>query len=231
MKKKTRIILGCTLALLAVAFTIIVAFVDVAGIGPGGSKVGLSHFNDWFRNLIGDNHTIYVITDYAMFIPLLVALGFAVLGVFQWIKRKSFLKVDREIFTLGAFYIVLAVIFVVFDFFVKINYRPILIDGFLEASYPSTHALLTVFVCPSAVMVVKSLYGGKKWARPVNLSLIMLMILLVVGRIVSGVHWMTDIIGGTLMSCALVVLFSAFYRAPQKSDENKAKEELVQKEQ
>lgn len=220
MKKTGRIVLGSILVAAAVAWTLIIALVDRAAIGPLGSVVGLSHINSWFLGLTGFNSAIYKITDILTFVPFAIAGAFAVLGLVQWIKRKSILKVEREIVTLGIFYVVVISLFVIFEYFIKINFRPIIEDGALEASYPSSHTMVCIFVCISAPMALKSLYSGQKWVRPVNLGLLLLMALIVVGRLVSGAHWLTDIIGGLLISSALLVLFSAFYKTQKSETKN-----------
>ena len=139
MKKKNKRLFWIGAGLLAgfVLWTVLICFVDVQAIGPEGSSVGFSTMNGFIHELTGVNWFLYTVTDWLGLVPIGVAFGFAVLGLVQWIKRKSLLKVDRSILTLGGFYIVVMAVYAVFEIFV-VNYRPVLINGCLEASYPSS---------------------------------------------------------------------------------------------
>ena len=104
MKKKEYAIISlCMLGLFAL-WTAAVTAVDVQAIGPQGSRVGLAGLNGWIHGLTGVHMWLYALTDWLSLIPLLLVLGFAILGLTQWIGRKSLLKVDRSILTLGGFY-------------------------------------------------------------------------------------------------------------------------------
>ena len=109
---------------------------DVQPIGPNGSRVGFAAINGAFHALTGVHWALYTLTDWLGLVPIGIAFGFAVLGLVQLIRRKSLLRVDRDILMLGGFYIVVLAAYVLFET-VVINYRPVLIGGKLEASYPS----------------------------------------------------------------------------------------------
>ena len=153
MEKKKRGLFWVGVSLLAafVLWTVSVCFIDVRAIGPRESSVGFATLNGYVHNLTGVNMTLYVVTDCLGLVPIGVAFGFAVLGLVQWIKRKSLLKVDRSILTLGGFYIVVMAVYILFEI-VVINYRPTLINGYLEASYPSSTTMLVMCVMPTAMI-------------------------------------------------------------------------------
>jgi undecaprenyl-diphosphatase len=138
-------------------------------------------------------------------------MGFALLGLIQWIKRKHLLKVDYNIFILGGFYIVVMAVYVLFEMLV-VNYRPVLIDGILEASYPSSTTMLVMCVMPTAVMQFNSRIRNKLLRNIVAAILVAFIAFMVIGRLVSGVHWFTDIIGGALLSTGLVLMYCAVIR-------------------
>ena len=123
-------------------------------------------------------------------------------------KRKHILKVDRSILVLGVFYIVTLVCFLVFEVAV-INYRPVLIEGILEASYPSSTTMLVMCVMPTAVMQFRRRIKNAVLWQWVSLVMTAFTVFMVVGRLISGVHWLTDIIGGLLMSAGLVMMYDA----------------------
>ena len=122
------------------------------------------------------------------------------------IKRKSLFKVDSSILVLGAFYIVVMAAYLFFEFYV-VNYRPVLINGFLEASYPSSTTLLVMCVMPTAVMQLNSRIRNTKMKRAFAFALIAFTAFMVIGRLISGVHWITDIIGGAILSAGLVMIY------------------------
>ncbi|MBO5859755.1 MAG: phosphatase PAP2 family protein, partial [Clostridia bacterium] len=162
--------------------------------------------NGCFHNLTGINMYLYTVTDWLSVLPLGLVGGFAALGLFQWIKRKSVLKVDSDIFVLGAFYVAVMAAFIFFEK-VVINYRPILIDGLLEASYPSSTTMLVMCVMPTAIMQFNERIKTKSLRQTIVLLLTVFTVFMVVGRLVSGVHWLTDIIGGALLSAGFVMIY------------------------
>ena len=189
-----------------VLWTVLIRFVDVEAIGPRQSSVGFATLNGYIHNLTGVNMSLYIITDWLGLVPIGVAFGFAVLGIVQCIKRKSLLKVDRSILALGGFYIVVMAVYILFEI-VVINYRPTLIDGYLEASYPSSTTILVMCVMPTAMMQLRTRIKNDLFRRCVMLTITVFIIFMVIGRLVSGVHWITDIIGGALLSTAIVLMY------------------------
>ena len=189
-----------------VLWTVLICFFDVQAIGPEGSSVGFSTINGFIHELTGVNWFLYTVTDWLGLVPIGVAFGFAVLGLVQWIKRKSLLKVDRSILTLGGFYIVVMAVYILFEI-VVINYRPTLINGHLEASYPSSTTMLVMCVMPTAMMQLRARIKNDLFRRCVTFAIAVFIAFMVIGRLVSGVHWISDIIGGVLLSAGLVMMY------------------------
>jgi undecaprenyl-diphosphatase len=210
-KNKDKKFLYMSICLLAafVLWTLLVSVVDVAAIGPLGSEVGFSTVNGFVHELTGANMTLYNITDWLGFVPFAVAFGFAVLGIIQFIKRKSLAKVDRSIIVLGVFYVLVIAVYIFFEY-VVVNRRPVLIEGILEASYPSSTTMIVMGVMPTTVMQLNSRIKNTALRRSVALVIIAFTVFMVVGRLISGVHWITDIIGGALISTGLVMLYAHF---------------------
>ena len=188
-----------------VFWTVAAASIDVQPIGPEGARVGFAALNQFVHQLTGVHMGLYVLTDWLSLIPFGFVAGFGVLGVFQWIRRKSLLRVDHSILVLGGFYLLTGSAFLFFEKFI-INYRPILIDGILEASYPSSTTMLVMCVMPTAMLQLRERKIGGKRLRDLMAAFTVLMVM---ARLVSGVHWLTDIIGGGLLSGALVMLYWA----------------------
>ena len=199
-----------------VLWTVLILFVDVRAIGPEGSSVGFASLNGFVHNITGVNMSLYVITDWLGLVPIGVAFGFAVLGLVQWIKRKSLLKVDRSILALGGFYIIVMAVYVLFEI-VVINYRPTLINGYLEASYPSSTTMIVICVMPTAMVQFRTRIKNDKFRRCIMLAIAVFIAFMVIGRLVSGVHWITDIIGGALFSAAIVLMYYSICNVATKN--------------
>ena len=208
MKKRNLRNIGVTIGLFAsfILWTVAITILDVQAIGPNGSSVGVATFNGLFHKLTGVHMEIYTITDWLGLIPLCFALGFAILGLVQLIQRKSFLKVDYSILVLGGFYILVIASYLFFEKFV-INYRPVLIEGNLEASYPSSTTLLVLCIMPTAMMQLNTRIRNNTTKKVILSLLAIFTAFMVIGRLISGVHWFTDIIGGVLLSTGLVMLY------------------------
>jgi len=189
-------------------WTIAIQFVDVQAIGPQESTVGLATINQFVHNLTGVHMPLYTITDWLGLVPLMFVMGFGTLGLVQWIKRKNLLKVDYSILVLGEFYIVLMAAYILFEVFV-INYRPVLINGSLEASYPSSTTMLVMCVMPTVIMQLNTRIKSDVLKRCVSSAITIFVVFMVIGRLVSGVHWFSDIVGGALLSAGLVLMYRA----------------------
>ena len=212
MKNQSKKMLCAGILLLAafIAWTLLISFIDVKAIGPNNSKVGFASLNEILHNFTGVNLSLYILTDWLGLVPIAVALGFAILGLAQLIKRKSLLAVDYDILLLGGFYIIVIAVYVFFEI-VTINYRPTLINGFLEASYPSSTTMLVMCVMPTAAIQMRKRIKNKCLMRIVVAAIIAFIAFMVLGRAISGVHWITDIIGGAIFSAGIVLIYNSLY--------------------
>ena len=210
MKKENRRNV-CSAAGLLTAFllwTAAVGTVDVEAIGPQGSSVGLATVNRFVHTLTGVHMALYTLTDWLALVPAALAAGFALLGLVQWIGRKYLWRVDRDLLILGGFYAAVAALYVLFEA-LAVNARPVLIGGVLETSYPSSTTMLVLCVVPTAVMQFNARIGSGRLKRLIAFAGIAFTVFMVTARMVSGVHWFTDIIGGGLLSAGLVMLYRA----------------------
>lgn len=205
MKNKRLLAASLCLAAAFLLWTHLLCVVDVSAIGPHGSAVGFATLNGAFHRLTGVHLWLYTVTDWLGLVPVAFGLGFAATGLVQWLRRRRLCKVDYSLFILGGFYLVMLACYLTFET-VVINYRPTLINGFLEVSYPSSTTLLTLCVMPTAIHRLHV----RLHSRPVTVLLAAFTAFMVIGRLLSGVHWLTDIIGGTLLSASLVTLYLFF---------------------
>ena len=206
--KHRRIITAGIGLLLTVILIALVRLVDAAPIGAQGTSIGLSHLNQFVFDLFGVNILWYNITDWLGVAAVLTGFVFAVTGLVQLIKRRSLLKVDREILALGGLYIVVIGLYLFFEN-VIINYRPIIMPDNTspEASFPSSHTMLVCVIMGSAAMLINRYIRNKPLNRILRAVCYVIIGVTVVGRLIAGVHWFTDILGGILISVTLLSLY------------------------
>lgn len=208
MKKKNSVnlIVSLVSVFMFILWTAALYLFDVNAIGPDNTCVGFATLNAAVHNFTGVNMTLYSVTDWLGLVPIFVAIGFALLGLIQWIKRKKLRYVDYSLFVLGAFYIVVVLFYLMFEI-ITVNYRPVLIDGVLEKSYPSSTTLLVVCVMSTAVMQFKVRIYDKMLRKAVSFLIGLFIVFMIVGRLLSGVHWFSDIVGGLLLSVGLIGMY------------------------
>lgn len=187
-------------------WTVLIQLADVQAAGPNGTKVGFAAFNLWFHRLTGVHMTLYTITDWLGLIPILICLCFGALGAVQMIRRRSLLRVDKDILLLGLYYLLVIFAYLFFEM-VPINYRPILIHGALEASYPSSTTLLVLSVMPTLRFQIGRRAKRPPIRRAACVFAAAFSAFVVIGRLIAGVHWATDIIGAVFLSAGLFSLY------------------------
>lgn len=204
-----------------VIFSLLIRVFDVQPAGPQGSKIGLAGLNTAVHQFFGEHIFWYELTQIFGYLALAVAAVFAVTGLVQLIKRHSLVKVDKKLLMLGIVYIVLIALYVLFEK-IPFNYRPVILDPEqgLEPSYPSTHTLLILTIFGTAFSIVKDYIKNQKLLVIVKLFCLIIIALTIIGRLVCGVHWFTDIIGGVLLSIFLISLYKTLtYTQPEASKE------------
>ena len=207
--KDTRIrclLKGIALLTAFALWTVLIKHIDVQNAGPNGTEIGFATINVWFHQLTGVHMLIYTITDWLGLVPIIICMCFGMLGLVQLVKRRSLLKVDTDILLLGAYYVVVILGYLLFEM-VPINYRPILINGNLEASYPSSTTLLVLSVMPTLKYQSDRRIANPMTRKSIVLFVIVFSSFMVIGRLISGVHWATDIIGSVFLSSGLFMVY------------------------
>lgn len=206
---KRKLLLGMTLLVAFVIWTALILTVDVQPWGQNGTNIGFASLNCWFHQLTGVHMGIYVITDWLGLVPIFVCMLFGCIGFVQFLQRRSLFKVDYDILILGIYYIVVILGYLVFEM-IPINYRPILIEGVMEVSYPSSTTLLVLSVMPTVIEQTGRRVQNAVVQRAIRIVVILFSSFMVIGRLISGVHWATDIVGGVLLSAGLFFIYEAF---------------------
>ncbi len=214
-KRKKDLTAGAGLLIAFVLWTVLVLRVDVRPAGVNGTEIGFASLNVWFHRLTGVHMRIYTVTDWLGLVPILICLCFGAIGLAQAVKRRSLLRVDADIVLLGFYYILVIIGYLFFEA-VPVNYRPVLINGGMEASYPSSTALLVLSVMPTL-----GFQAGRRVKKPVVRRSLRIFAgafsaFMVAGRLISGVHWATDIIGSVLLGTGLFMIYRFFTAAADK---------------
>ena len=208
MKKNQNLLTGILLLTGFAVWTFLIQTVDVQPIGPNGSSVGFAALNGWFHQLTGVHWMLYTLTDWLGLVPVCVCLIFAGAGFVQLVQRRSLFKVDLDIIMLGAYYVLVIFGYLLFEM-VPINYRPVLIEGFLEASYPSSTTLLVLSVMPTLYFQAQRRLTASALRQAIRIFSILFSAFMVIGRLASGVHWLTDIVGAVLLSSGIFLIYKA----------------------
>lgn len=206
--EKRTLLWGVSLVGAFLVWTTLILVVDVQPLGQNGTDIGFATFNLWFHKLTGVHMSIYTITDWLGLVPIFVCMGLGGLGLVQLIQRKSLFKVDFDILILGIYYVVVIFGYLIFEM-IPINYRPILIEGVMEASYPSSTTLLVLSVMPTLIFQIKRRLQKRVIKTALSIITIAFSIFMVIGRLIAGVHWFTDIVGGVLLSAGLFYIYKA----------------------
>lgn len=204
--KKSNLLAGITLLAAFAAWTVMIQTIDVKNAGVNATSVGFATLNVWFHKITGVHMILYTISDWLGLVPIVICMIFGVFGFIQLVRRKSLLKVDADIILLGVYYIIVIIGYVVFEM-IPINYRPIMIDGRMEASYPSSTTLLVLSVMPTLMLQAGRRIRSHVVKYVINIFAITFCVFMVACRVIAGVHWLTDIIGSVLLSFGLYEIY------------------------
>lgn len=210
-QKKRAYQLFLLFAVLAVVITALVCLVDVRPVGPLGTKVGLSHLNKAVHQAIGFHTGLYKLTEVLGILAILTALSFVVIGILEWMARKSFHRIDPAIRRICVIYILVVILYGLFEV-VVVNCRPVIMPGSVqpEASFPSSHSMLATAVMGTAVIGWQKILKKSRMRLILQTAALVILALTVVGRLISGVHWFSDIVAGLLYGLTLVSLYRAW---------------------
>ncbi len=209
MKKPKWKNISIQLGIVSIIYIIMLKTIDVKPIGPYHTKVGFAAINNFVHIHLPKNMIWYNITKYLGYLTFILVIYYAIIGLKQLIKGKSLKKVDKKILLLGAFYVLVGIVYIIFEKII-INYRPVLFGDELEASFPSSHTMLALCVCASSLIMSKYYIRSEKAKQILDIVTWVVMVVLVIGRLISGVHWLTDIIGGIIISGFLLSILNTF---------------------
>ena len=114
---------------------------------------------------------------------------------------------------LGVVYVLVILTYVLFEK-IPFNYRPVVLDPTegLEPSYPSTHTMLILTIFGTVISLLGDYFKNAKLVLLLKILCLVIMAITIVGRLVCGVHWFTDIAGGVIISLFFINLFKDLTR-------------------
>lgn len=205
-KTKNGLLLTAILLMGFLIYTMCIMHVDAKPLGLDGTKVGFSSINVPIHELLGFSNVFYVLSKVIAVLAFIVIAFFAVITVVEMFVRKGFFKADQSLYALGVIYVLVLLAYVLFEK-VIINYRPIDLGEGLEASYPSSHTMLAVVVFVTAAIQFKYRLEESALKKAVITVMYVLNGLMILCRLLSGVHWFTDILGGVILSSVFISLY------------------------
>lgn len=183
----------------------------------GISEVGLSKLNNIVKYNYNEGWQIFA--DIFLYLGIALAAILAIVGFVQLIKRKSLFKVDRYIVICGIFLILAIFLWVMFDKVIIVNYRPIYHYD-LEPSFPSTHTFLVIFIYLSAHNIACMLTDNKKIKYGTLVAAILISFLVSLSRVLSGMHYITDVLAGIFLGLSLYFLCFGLIKSSSEEKED-----------
>lgn len=163
----------------------------------------LGGMNEAIFQHFGENETLSSVTDVFLIATLLFFMTYVGIGLVQLIRRKSLKKVDAELLAMIPSTILMAVIYVIFEKLIVVNTRPIS-D---EPSFPSTHTLVVATIFLMAMQTLPRYVKNRKTRTALYVAMSLVIIVVAAGRVMSGMHWFTDVLGGLAFAAVLAVIY------------------------
>ena len=209
MKKK--IFLSAGAMVLFILLIVLLRVVDVKTVEETGKTVGFFALNSGFHKLTGVKEGWYELTQFMGYVSIAAGLVFAVIGLIQLIRGKSIKKVDRRIIALGVLFVAAGIIYALFELIV-VNCRPVIMPGDTEAeaSFPSSHTVLVSVVMSGVALMLDPYIKNRRLRVSLQAVSMLIVLITVFGRLICGMHWFTDVLGGILISISLIAAFMAF---------------------
>lgn len=149
------------------------------------------------------------ITDIILVAALAVFAVFAILGLCQWVKRKSLKKVDKPLLLSLIPLSLMAATFIIFEKFLVLNTRP---NGSGEPSFPSTHTMVVATIFLLTAIILPN-YIKSKTARVImDIVMLLFIILVSVGRVLANMHWVSDVVSGLIFAVIFAVIYYLILR-------------------
>ena len=150
-----------------------------------------------------------LISDIILITSLVTFAVFAVLGFFQWIKRKSLKKVDKELLWAILPLSLMAATYVIFEKFIILNVRP---NGSGEPSFPSTHTMVAATIFFITAIILPKYIKSRAARITLDLMMLIFIILVSIGRVLANMHWVSDVCAGLVFAAIFATIYYLIIR-------------------
>ena len=139
---------------------------------------------------------------------------FIILGIYQWITRKSFKKIDPELRWAIVPIVLMGITYLVFDHVLIWNTRP---DGSGEPSFPSSHVMLIATTFFLTTIILPKYVKQQSHRIFIDAMMLVLLILVCVGRVLANKHWTSDVEGALIFSLIFATIYYLILRRTTKN--------------
>ncbi|MDO4611864.1 MAG: phosphatase PAP2 family protein [Candidatus Saccharibacteria bacterium] len=143
-------------------------------------------------------------TDIILYAAIALVGFFALLGFCEWIKRKSFKKIDQPLKTMPIPLILMVVIYIVFDYFLILGTAP---NDPTKPSFPSTHAMVVTTIFALTALALPHYLKTKTLRFALCLIMLALLAITAFGRVISGNHSEIDVACGIVFGVILGTIY------------------------
>ena len=214
MSKSVKWIIFIWCFLYAVIMVIALKFESGVPIGDLGS-INLRALNNGFRGLFGYEQggyfrSLYLITEGLGVVSILACLFWTGMGIKDLIKYRDINDVDKSIFATWLLYVLALIVWRV-TLKISVSYAPVSVHpkSALVVSFPCGNTFLIIIsMCSSIYLIGYFLEEKKKLVLALRVACIAILALGIIFRTVSGVNWLTDILGAIGFAVPAVVLYS-----------------------
>ena len=214
MSKSVKWIICIWCFLYAVIMVIALKFESGVPIGDLGS-INLRALNNGFRGLFGYEQggyfrSLYLITEGLGVVSILACLFWTGMGIKDLIKYRDINDVDKSIFATWLLYVLALIVWRV-TLKISVSYAPVSVHpkSALVVSFPCGNTFLIIIsMCSSIYLIGYFLEEKKKLVLALRVACIAILALGIILRTISGVNWLTDILGAIGFAVPAVVLYS-----------------------
>lgn len=154
-----------------------------------------------------------LITNIILITSFIVLGIFALLAIYEWISRKSFNKIDRELRWLPIPLGLMAATYLIFDKVFILNVRP---DGSGEPSFPSTHVMVVATIFFLVTMILPKYIKSKVARAILEIMMIALISLTCSGRVLAEKHWISDVLAALIFAFIFTMVYHVILRLTRK---------------
>lgn len=143
-------------------------------------------------------------TDIILYAAIILIAVFALLGLYQWISRKSLKKVDRALRLIPLPLILMVITYFIFDKLWILATAP---NDPTKPSFPSTHVMVVATIFLLTALILPRYLKSKPLRLTLDFLMLALFAVVAVGRIIIGAHWPADVACGAVFAAIFATVY------------------------